>query len=57
MPVRWVDVWKVCEVRSRIVARDFKGGDKDRNFVFAATPPLERQRLLVSRAATKVSGK
>ncbi len=54
---RWVDVWKAVEVRSRLVARDFKGGDKDRDDLFAATPPLESKRLLVSRAATRVKGK
>ncbi len=55
--VRWVDIWKAVEVRSRLVARDFKGGDKDRDDLFAATPPLESKRLLVSRAATRVKGK
>ena len=40
------------EVRSRLVARDFKGGDKDRDDLFAGSPPLEAKRLLLSRAAT-----
>ena len=40
-------------IRSRLVARDFKGGDKDREDLFAATPPLEAKRLLLSRAATR----
>ena len=44
-------------VRSRLVARDFKGGDKDRDDLFAATPPLESKRLLISRAATRSKGK
>ena len=44
-------------VRSRPVAKDFKGGDKDRDDMFAATPPLESKRLLISRAATRVNGK
>ena len=55
--VRWVDVQKAEGVRSRLVARDFKGGDKDRDDLYAATPPLESKRLLISRAATKREGK
>jgi hypothetical protein len=52
--VRWVDVRKGSgEVRSRLVARDFKGGEKGRDDLFAATPPLEGKRLLVSRAVTR----
>ena len=38
--VRWVDVQKAEGVRGRLVARDFKGGDKDRDDLYAATPPL-----------------
>ena len=50
---RWVDTDKGCmgdsqEIRSRMVARDFKGGDKDRDDLFAETPPLEAKRLLLS---------
>ena len=41
------------EVRSRLVARDFKGNDKDRDDLFAETPPLEAKRMLISRAATR----
>ena len=55
--VRWVDVQKADGVRSRLVARDFKGNDKDRDDLFAATPPLESKRLLLSRAATRVKGR
>ena len=33
--------------------RDFKGNDKDRDDLFAETPPLEALRLLLSRAATR----
>ena len=36
--VRWVVVQKAEGVRSRLVARDFKAGDKDRDDLFAATP-------------------
>ena len=55
---RWVDTNKAweedgMEVRCRLVARDFKGGDKDRDDLFAETPPLEAKRLLLSRAATR----
>mgnify|MGYP000267371291 CR=1 FL=1 len=54
--VRWVDQNKggegAMEVRCRLVARDFKGKDKDRDDLFAATPPLEAKRMLLSRAAT-----
>ena len=54
--VRWVDTDKggpgQVLVRSRLVARDFKGGDKDRDDLFAETPP-EAKRLLISRAATQ----
>ena len=52
--VRWVDVVKADgTTRSRLVARDFRGGDKHRDDLFAATPPLEAIRVLLSRAATE----
>jgi hypothetical protein len=55
--VRWVDTNKggpdKMEVRSRLVARDFKGKDKGRDDLFAETPPLEAKRMLFSRAATR----
>ena len=38
--------------RSRLVARDFKGADTGRDYLFAATPPLEAFRMVLSRAAT-----
>ncbi len=38
------------EVRSRLVARDLKGNDKDWHDLFAESPPLEAKRLLLSRA-------
>ena len=55
--VKWVDVLKAADgetfVRSRLVARDFKvKGEKDREDLFAATPPLELLRMMVSKAAT-----
>ena len=55
--VKWVDTDKGIDgqvkVRSRLVARDFKGKDRaDHEELFAATPPLEMLRLLISRTAT-----
>jgi hypothetical protein len=55
---KWVDVDKSHGmgqplVRSRWVARDFKEkGEKDREDLFAATPPLELLRFAISRQAT-----
>ena len=55
--VKWVDTNKGTEeemlIRSRLVARDFKGKDKGRDDLFAGTPPLEAKRLSISRAATR----
>ena len=54
MTVRWVDTIKESEeapeVRSRLVARDFKGkkGERDDEF-YAATPPLEAMRMMCSK--------
>eukprot|EP00973_Karenia_brevis_P057567 8006645-Karenia_brevis.AAC.1 len=55
--MRWVDMnnaWKPgdLEVRRGMVARGFKGGDKERDDLFAETPPLEATRSLISRAAS-----
>ena len=56
---KWVDTdknhgqgdWKI---RSRWVARDFKDkGEKGRENLFSATPPLELIRYLISRQATR----
>jgi hypothetical protein len=51
--VKWVDTLKSGGiVRSRLVARDFRvKGDKDREDLFAATPPLELLKALVAKAA------
>ena len=55
---KWVDTDKshgqgVVLVRSRWVARDFKTrGERDREDLFCATPPLELLRFMVSRQAT-----
>ena len=41
-------------IRCRLVARDFKPrGEKDREDLFAATPPLELKRMLISRRASR----
>jgi hypothetical protein len=54
IPVKWVDTNKGDsqnpEVRSRLVAKEFNRY-KD-NELYAATPPLEALRLLISEAAT-----
>ena len=56
---RWIDTDKshgqgVMKVRSRFVARDFKKkGERDREDLFCATPPLELLRVLVSLLVTR----
>ena len=56
---RWIDSDKshgqgAMKVRSRFVARDFKKhGERDREDLFCATPPLELLRLLISLLATQ----
>eukprot|EP00973_Karenia_brevis_P056717 7891737-Karenia_brevis.AAC.1 len=42
------------DVRSRMVAKNFKGSDKGRDGLFAEAPPLEAKRMLFSRAVTKM---
>ena len=56
--VKWVDTDKgtIEEplIRCRLVARDFRvRGEKDREDLFAATPPLELKRMLLSRTACR----
>eukprot|EP00973_Karenia_brevis_P080094 11112279-Karenia_brevis.AAC.1 len=41
------------DIRSRMVAKNYKGGDKGRDELFAETPPLEAKRLLMIRAVTR----
>ncbi len=55
--IKWVDTDKgegdEVKIRSRLVARDFRvKGEKDREDLFAATPPLELLRMLISTTAT-----
>ena len=57
---KWIDVDKGRDgevlIRSRLVARDFKKENDERNFdVFTATPPLEMKRLLFRMARVKGS--
>ena len=51
---RWIDINKgdsaKPDLSSRLVAKEFNTGDMDG--VFAATPPLEALRFLISEAAT-----
>ncbi len=53
--VKWVDTEKLGgQIRSRLVARDFRArGEKDREDLFAATPPLELLKAQLSRAASE----
>ena len=55
---RWIDVNKGDDAnpnyRSRLVGKDFKGNDNDRDDLFAATPPLEAKKLLISKAASQL---
>lgn len=54
---RWVDVNKGDSerpgCRSLVVGKEFNTGTPDASF-FAATPPLEASKLLVSGAATEM---
>ena len=59
--VKWVDTNKGTDekplIRCRLVARDFRVADKDREDLFAATPPWELKKLLMSQAANRGEGK
>ena len=56
---RWIDINKGDDAnpdyRSRLVAQQIKYQSKDKN-IFAATPPLEAQKLLFSMAVTEGVG-
>ena len=49
----WVNGAWVPLVRSRLVARDFKGLDRGRDDLFAETPLLDCKRIVSSPAATR----
>ena len=50
--VEWVDTDNGGgNIRCRLVARDFKTKDSCREDLFAATPPLELLRVMLSKAA------
>ena len=57
---RWLDLNKGDDenpdYRSRWVARQFKGNDKDRDDLFAATPPLEANKMLIAKFAAQRNG-
>ena len=55
---KWVDIDKGAigspDVRCRLVARDFKPrGERDREDLFAAMPPLEAKKLLFQKAVNE----
>ena len=56
--VKWVDVnkgdWSNPEYRSRLVAKEIKRDSRDD--LFAATPPLEALKLIISMAMTEGIG-
>ena len=58
IPTRWIDVNKGDSAhpnyRSRLVAKEYNTGTQEG--LFAATPPLEALRLLISHAATLKDG-
>eukprot|EP00973_Karenia_brevis_P049975 6938091-Karenia_brevis.AAC.1 len=53
--VRWIDVNKQDDInpkyRSRLVAKQFKTSNNPE--LFAATPPLEAMKIIISTAATR----
>eukprot|EP00973_Karenia_brevis_P042330 5858286-Karenia_brevis.AAC.1 len=58
--MRWADTNKShmrnkYDIRSRMVAKNYKGADEERDDLFAETPPLEAKRLLMSRAVTRTA--
>ena len=58
IPVRWIDINKGDEVnpeyRSRLVAKEIKMDNRED--LFAATPPLEAKKALISLAMTEGIG-
>ena len=51
LKARWVDIDKGTRYRSRWVAKEFKGSDSEE--WFAATPPIEGLRALISHSGPK----
>jgi len=58
---RWVDINKGDnenpDIRCRWVGREFRGSDRDRDDLYAATPPLEAIKALIVLAASQKGGK
>ena len=54
IPTRWVDILKGEDERSRWVAQDFKGNDKNRDDLFASMPPLEAKKALFRMGAIRM---
>ena len=58
---RWIDINKGDvehpDYRSRWVGREFRGNDRDREDLFAATPPLEAKKTLISLCASQCKAK
>ena len=57
IPTRWVDILKGEDERSRWVAKDFKGNDKNRDDLFAAMPPLEAKKALFRVGAIRMKSR
>ena len=61
MPIKWVDTNKGTEdnteTRCRLVARDFRGADRETEDPFAATSPWKVTELLMSHATDRTNGK
>ena len=55
--VRWIDTNKGSgekpNYRSRLVAKDFRGNEPDREDLFAAIPPLEAKKILFAQSAIR----
>ena len=57
IPTRWVDILKGEDERSRWVAQDFKGNDKNRDDLFASMPPLEAKKALFRMGAIRMKNR
>ena len=54
IPTRWVDILKGEDERSRWVAKDFKGNNKNRDDLFASMPSLEAKKTQFRVGAIKM---